>query len=293
MSYQKAVDANVRSYQISNSFLKSKLHMSKLLLPFFNFNAGKSFLEILHASISDASVEGNIFAHSCNPLLTMCLLFELLGSVMKKFFSMSNACRTLQARTLSMIIQYIEEVDDEIFLTHAILQRDFSGRDTLRIAVELELLELIQAPKVEAIIKRLYKSDYDQSGDMFQISTSYQIVFGDKNQYPDIENDYRFYKKRDVTKVPQSEWLYEIFRVSMNAKIKAFCICATLFTIFTAFYSEVIIQIVFRYRVLNKEVDYNDLVTTNNVTQILHLIRLSDENYEAIKEDAAFLYKAF
>lgn len=40
-------------------------------------------------------------------------------------------------------------------------EKDYSGRDALRIAVELELLEVIQAPKVEAIIKRIYNSDYD------------------------------------------------------------------------------------------------------------------------------------
>jgi len=41
------------------------------------------------------------------------------------------------------------------------LERDFLGRDALRIAVELELLELIQHPKVEALVKRIYNSDYD------------------------------------------------------------------------------------------------------------------------------------
>lgn len=80
-----------------------------------------------------------------------------------------------------MSIQYIDSVDDENFLTTVMLERDFSGRDSLRIAVELELLDLIQAPKVEAIIKRIYNSDYEQSGNLFEMSTSYQIVFGNKN----------------------------------------------------------------------------------------------------------------
>ena len=80
-----------------------------------------------------------------------------------------------------MSIQYIDSVDDENFLTTVMLERDFSGRDSLRIAVELELLDLIQAPKVEAIIKRIYNSDYEQSGNLFEMSTAYQIVFGNKN----------------------------------------------------------------------------------------------------------------
>lgn len=80
-----------------------------------------------------------------------------------------------------MAIDYIESVDDENFLTTVMLEKDYTGRDSLRIAVELELLEMIQAPKVEAIIKRIYYSDYDQSGNLFQMSTSYQILFANKN----------------------------------------------------------------------------------------------------------------
>lgn len=42
-----------------------------------------------------------------------------------------------------MIIHYIESVDDENFLTNIMLEKDFTGRDSLQIAVELELLDLI------------------------------------------------------------------------------------------------------------------------------------------------------
>ena len=42
-----------------------------------------------------------------------------------------------------MLINYIDSVDDENFLTKIVLEKDFSGRDALKIAVELELLDLI------------------------------------------------------------------------------------------------------------------------------------------------------
>jgi len=44
---------------------------------------------------------------------------------------------------MRMALQYIEEVDDENFLTTVTTENDYSGRDFLRIAVELELLDLI------------------------------------------------------------------------------------------------------------------------------------------------------
>jgi len=43
-----------------------------------------------------------------------------------------------------MALCYIEEVDEDNFLTYILTEKDYSGRDFLRIAVELELLDLIQ-----------------------------------------------------------------------------------------------------------------------------------------------------
>lgn len=45
--------------------------------------------------------------------------------------------------TMDLMLNYIDSVDDENFLTTIMLEKDYSGRDSLRIAVELELLELI------------------------------------------------------------------------------------------------------------------------------------------------------
>lgn len=119
--------------------------------------------------------------------MVMCLIYELLGNMIKKFYSLKNACTTMMDQTKKMALLYIESVDDENFLTHVMTEKDFAGRDSLRIAVELELLDLIQAPKVEAIIKRLYNSDFDQAGDLFEMCTSYQILFKNKNITADPE----------------------------------------------------------------------------------------------------------
>jgi len=42
-----------------------------------------------------------------------------------------------------MAINYINCVDNENFLTMLMLEKDYSGRDCLMIAVELELMEII------------------------------------------------------------------------------------------------------------------------------------------------------
>ena len=206
--------------------------MSKMLINIFNFNSAKEFLTILEVNLNDQSVDGNIFCHSNNPLLLMCLMYELLLKMIKKFYSLKNACTTMMNFIVKMAIIYIESVDDENFLTAAMLEKDYSGRDSLQIAVELELLDLIQAPKVEAIIKIIYNSNYDQSGDLFNMSTTYQICFGNKNINRDPETSFRFYKQRDILESPQSTWMFEIFKESMNARIQAKGIICLLFVSF-------------------------------------------------------------
>lgn len=44
---------------------------------------------------------------------------------------------------MSMALMYIECVEDENFLTKLMLDQDYTNRDSLKIAVELELLDLI------------------------------------------------------------------------------------------------------------------------------------------------------
>ena len=44
---------------------------------------------------------------------------------------------------MKMLITYIEQVDDENFLTLLMMERDYQQRDSLRIAADLELIEMI------------------------------------------------------------------------------------------------------------------------------------------------------
>lgn len=166
--------------------------MSKMMLSIFSFNAAKIFLEIIDQKVDEAALEANLFTHSNNPLLCMVLLYELLQNIIKKFYSLNNACRQIMNNIMNMAQEYIESVDEENFLTTVMLEKDYSGRDSLRICVELELLELIQAPKIEAIIKRIYNSNFMQDGDLYEMSTTYQIMFGDKLHINDVERDFRF-----------------------------------------------------------------------------------------------------
>lgn len=65
----------------------------------------------------------------------MCLMFELLQNIIQKFYSLNYACRTLMKQIMNMTINYIDSIDDENILREVMLEKDFSGRDSLKIAV--------------------------------------------------------------------------------------------------------------------------------------------------------------
>ena len=72
------------------------------------------------------------------------------------------------------------------------------NRDALLIAVQYELLDIIQAAKIQAIIMKILNSDYDTSGSIFQMSTSYQLTMQTDETFVDIEFQNRFYKSRKI-----------------------------------------------------------------------------------------------
>jgi len=74
------------------------------------------------------------------------------------------------------------------------------------------------------------------------MSTSYQIVFGDKDTTLDIEESFRFNKVREMDHVKQTQWQFEIFRSSMNSKIQAATIVAVIYLMIAIVYYIVVVE---------------------------------------------------
>lgn len=89
---------------------------------------------------------------------------------------------------------------------------------------------------MESIILRIWNSDYDTSGSLFQMSTFYQIIDQELNLDDDIEEQNRFYKKRDISQAAQNNWMFTIFMMSMNARIKATGIIGAIFIFISVLY---------------------------------------------------------
>lgn len=75
-----------------------------------------------------------------------------------------------------MMLTYIQEINKSKVMQILLFEKDYAGRDVLSIAVTLDLIDIIQQPKVVAEINRIYKSDYDCSGSLFEMSSAYQVL---------------------------------------------------------------------------------------------------------------------
>jgi len=238
---RKVLDALVGSIENSNQFMKSKIYLSKQLLPNFTFNAAKRFLKVTSHKSGDNSIEKNLFTHSENPLQLICLLYEFLNLLKKKFFSLNNQCSALMGTLKTLALQYIKEIEDENFLSQLLYSNDYEGRDTLEIVRQIEFLELIQEPKVEAVIQRIYSSDFDVSGHLLSGSTTYKILAQSSKSQLDIEQENRFYRKKNIEEMPQHILQLQIYKYSMKSRLLALGVIVLAYVIFAlTFYNKTV-----------------------------------------------------
>lgn len=225
----KVVPVIVASFSQTSQFLKAKLHLTKLLISKFTFVEFKQLVNNIRQKIEETSLENNIFSHSPNPLLSMCLTYEVLQVIMKRSFSLSYDCNQLNKQLKEMMFMYIQEINKSSVLRILLLEKDYSGRDVLSIAVNLNLIDLIQQPKVVAEINRIYKSDFDCSGSMFEMSSSYQILCKPMEDGADYEDRFRFYQKRNMIEFPQTDCNFIVFLNSMYSRLKGKVVIRFLF----------------------------------------------------------------
>lgn len=127
------------------------------------------------------------------------------------------------------------------------------------------------------------------------MSTSCQIVFGSRNVIKDPEADFRFYKKRQIQNTPQSQWMYEIFKDSMNCKILAQGILSVIFVAASAYYYEILIE---EYVEISAQMEVvnelrKEMLTSPDLDIILDEIHQTDEIYAEAYPFVVLLLGAF
>jgi len=147
---------------------------------------------------------------------------------------------------------------------------------------------------VQAIIKGIYFSPYEQSGSIFRMSTSFQVVFGNKIVRPDIESEYRFLKERNISEEQQSQWQFEVFKSSMNSKIQASTIVSILFAVITIYQQIRVVESLNIIRPATEQI-YSfreEMFISHNATLINQQMVLSHEIFDGIESDIQKIHSA-
>lgn len=58
----------------------------------------------------------------------------------------------------------------------------------------------------------------------------------------DPEEHLRFYKRRDLRNAAQSQWMFEVFKYSINSRVQASGIIGIIFAVISAYYYDATIQ---------------------------------------------------
>jgi hypothetical protein len=120
-------------------------------------------------------------------------------------------------------------------------------------------------------------------------------MFGNKLAVADVERNFRFDKKRDISNTPQSMWQFEIFKDSLNARIFGVGVTLMSFLCFTCIFFQIVIDNVSTKKPYMMQLrDYHhELVHSANDTNIEVMLGASDDIFEKLGDSADVLYSAF
>mmetsp|Transcript_23249 Transcript_23249/g.17669 ORF Transcript_23249/g.17669 Transcript_23249/m.17669 type:complete len:180 (+) Transcript_23249:337-876(+) len=161
-------------------------------------------------------------------------------------------------QTKTYLTEYINQTDDLLYLSELVQEKDLRNRDALELLHNLELYEIMQMPKMEAVILRIYRSDYDSSGGFWELSTMWMILKSSdvkdeelkvtnyekmyQNQATesrmkiDCEQENRFYKGRNLSELPQNNLQYQIYKNSFLSRLRYSSIIFTIYVVICIMY---------------------------------------------------------
>lgn len=169
-------------------------------------------------------------------------MYELISLIKISFFSLNNQCMLLLEQIKKYMFEYINQTDDLLYLSELLHEKDFFRRDSLEFISKLELLDILQLPKVEAVVNRIYRSDYDCGGAYWEQSSMYSILKSDAKRQIDVELESRFYKKRNMNEMPQNNLQYQIYKYSLLSRLRYSSLIFALYVIGSmVYYSKLIV----------------------------------------------------
>ena len=221
-------EALIGTLENNFDYIEPKLFLCKACIPFITYLQAKSLIEIFQQSIlnlKDEEVNCNcgklvksvFFLNSHSPMKICILTIELIRLLSEKYSNISHISKLLEQDLLRICLKIQKEMEDDDHYREIILDKALNGKETIKLIQELGLYALLNNDMAEKVVKSFWESNYNVSGSLFSVSTSYQLLFN----YP-LDSKYDYEKKLrwnlDSSSLQPSFGQFQVWKRAMKGK---------------------------------------------------------------------------
>ena len=141
---------------------------------------------------------GNILILTLNVVKSSCLLIELLERVRESFGFLDRRITEIRQEIVTIAMKYLNQVESEDEMQYLLLEKDIDYRDSLNVVYDYNVIELLDNPFAQKIVKNIWESKYNVSCSIMSVSTVHNLLFNYNHCRYDMEKLFRFNSKKDL-----------------------------------------------------------------------------------------------
>lgn len=187
----KIVNLLIMSFTESNGMLEAKAFLLKRFIKDMSYEQAVAFLTAVEQSVRSKS-RSNILILTLNVIKSSCLLIELIERVRSQFGFLDRRIEEIRQQILKIAKEYIERVDNEEEMAYLLLEKDIDFRDSLNMIYDYSIIELLQNPYAQKIVRNIWDSKFNVNSTIFAASSAHQLVFNYDHCRYDLEKRLRF-----------------------------------------------------------------------------------------------------
>ena len=149
----------VASFAKSNGQIEFKCYLVRQFSERMLQRHVRRLLETLDRLLQ-AKSKKNLLVLNLNVVKAACLLIEMLEILGNKFQSSASRCRQIRKRLIETVRTYMNQVDKEAEMKFLLLEKDFEHRDALDLITRYEVIEFLESPLAENVVRDIWRSQY-------------------------------------------------------------------------------------------------------------------------------------
>lgn len=104
--------------------------------------------------------KNNLLVLNLNIVKGACLVIEMMETLGSKFQFLQVRCKTIRERLVTIVRQYMNQVEREQEMKFLLLEKDFEYRDALDLITRYQIVEFLESQFAENVVKEIWRSAY-------------------------------------------------------------------------------------------------------------------------------------